>query len=211
MENENFIESLIDWSKFDANYKIAERTNGVTKELIELEVDLWQRQLELLPILNYDKIFDEVSKWDISIPGDFSFESVAKAYARNSKYKLRVCNLLAQAQTWTETCESACKYLEELALGAYTGTANDKKSNAKLIIKPFIHLKIQTSRIENYLEKIHSSIIFNANQLDLIIKEKQSKAKLNHRLIADGESSYFSSNETIEENGDVFLPVNKKR
>jgi len=210
MENDKLIESFIDWNKFDANYKIYERTGGITKEQIEWEVDLWQRHLKLFPVMNYDEIADEVNSWDLSLPTFFNFEEVAKTYARNANYKLRVAKLLSQVKNWTETCETACKYLEELSLGAFTGTANDKKSCAKLIIKPFVHLKVQTLRIENLLKEINGCITFNTDRINSILIQKQSEAKLNYKLMQDGESSYYDANEAIEDEDDIFLPVNKK-
>lgn len=212
MENNKLIESFTDWSKFDANYEIYERTGGVTKEHIEMEVDLFDKQLKLLKPLNYNEIFSEIQSWDLSLPKVFNSNELSKVYSRNAQYKLRVSYLLAQAKDWCEICETACKYLEELSLGAFTGTANDKKSSSKLIIKPFVHLKLHTSRIENLLKEINNCITFNTDRINAIVIQKQSEAKLNYKLIQDGEyiSNSVYEDDSVEDDEDIFLPVPKK-
>jgi len=124
---------------------------------------------------------------------------------------VRVSKLWADAKAWREVCETAVKYIEELSQGAFTGTAVEKKANASHIVQPFVHLRVQTSRIENYLDKIHSSITFCAQQLDLLLKERQSRAKLNFRLGMEGEQilTETSQEELVEENGEVWKPVRK--
>lgn len=213
MDENNFIEQIIDWDKFDASSQISRRINGVTKEHIEVEVKLWEKQLSLLDPLNYDQIMKEIDAWDISVPSTHALtqENIAATYAKLVSYKVRVSKLWADAKAWREVCETAVKYIEELSQGAFTGTAVEKKANASHIVQPFVHLRVQTSRIENYLDKIHSSITFCAQQLDLLLKERQSRAKLNFRLGMEGEQilTETSQEELVEENGEVWKPVRK--
>jgi hypothetical protein len=201
---DNFIDSIIDWSKFDAVTNVSLRTGGVTKELIEEEVKLWQKQIELLEPLDYKKIKEEVGSWDISIPNLSNFDTISATYSLLVSYKVRISQLLADVKCWTETCDSAIKFIEDLAPGAYTGTAPDKKSNAKHIVQPFVHLKSSAYRLENYLDKMHSSILFCAQQLDLLIKEKQSRAKLNLKLSHEGEEFLANKNMQVNEEGTTF-------
>jgi hypothetical protein len=201
---ENFIESIIDWSKFDASVNVSLRTGGVTKEYVEEEVKLWQKQIELLEPLDFKKIKQEVGEWDISIPNLTNFETIASKYTLLVSYKVRISQLLAESRSWTETCDAAIKFIEDLAPGAFTGTAPDKKSNAKHIVQPFVHLRTDACRLENYLDKMHSSIIFCAQQLDLLIKEKQSRAKLNLKLSHEGEMQLASKSMQTDEEGTVF-------
>lgn len=212
MDENNFIEQIIDWEKFDASSQISQRINGVTKEHIEMEVRLWEKQLSLLDPLEYKKVMKEIDAWDISVPSTHALtqENIASTYARLVAYKVRVSKLWADARAWREVCESAVKFLEELAQGAFTGTAAEKKANASHVVQPFVHLKVQTSRLENYLDKIHSSITFCAQQLDLLLKERQSRAKLNHRLGMEGEQILSeSSSAEIEEDGENWTPIRK--
>ena len=209
-----FLESIIDWEKFDASSKISQRLNGVSKESVELEVQIWEKQLKLLPKLNYQEINDEVGEWQIEMPSSLTFENIAITYTRLVNYKTRVSKLLADAKAWRETAESAAKYLEDLAQGAFTGTGVDKKANALFVAQPFVHLKIQASRLENYLNQVHGSIMFCASQLDLLIKEKQSRAKLNLKLSHQGEGLIAdmqdNSSEILEENGEIFYQIKPK-
>lgn len=203
---EEFIEQMIDWEKFDASSGITERLNGVSKSTIEQEVILWEKQLGFLTPLDYKAIRSDIDKWDISVPsGDsLTFENIASTYARLVSYKLNISKYWADARAWRETCETACKFLEELAPGAFTGTGPDKKAHAMHVIQPFVHLKVEASRLENYLDKIHSSIVFCSVQLDLMIKERQSRAKFNHRLAHEGEAGLISESnpeEDIDEEG----------
>ena len=212
----DFIDQIIDWGAFDASTNISKRTGGVTKESIEFEVSLWEKQLKLLTPLNFDKIKKEINDWKIEVPSydALTYENIAITYARLVSYKLRAATLLAEARSWRETCETASKFIEELSQGAYTGTAVEKKANAMHIIQPFVHLKVQTARLENYLDKIHGSVIFCATQLDLLIKERQSRAKFNHKLGHDGEELLASSDnapEVIEENGEIWTPIKKHK
>jgi hypothetical protein len=213
MDENNFIEQLIDWEKFDASSQISRRTNGVTKEHIELEVKLWEQQLSLLNPLDYDKVMKEIDGWDISVPSTHALtqENIAATYARLVAYKLRISKLWSDARAWRETCETAAKYIEEISQGAFTGTGVEKKANAAHVVQPFIHLKVQTSRLENYLEKIHSSITFCAQQLDLLLKERQSRAKLNHRLGMEGEYSTPEPSEVQDDDGEGWQPIQKNR
>jgi hypothetical protein len=178
----------------------------------------------MLSILDYPKIVKEIDSWIIEIPdvNALTLQNIAACYSRLVAYKLRVSSLLAEAKSWKETADTACKYLEDLSQGAFTGTGVEKKANAMNVIQPFVHLKVQASRIENYLDKIHSSILFCATQLDLLIKEKQSRAKLNNRLAHEGEfyssDSQYSQDsnennsfykEEQEEDGETWTTVKK--
>ena len=201
----NLTDSIIDWGKFDASSDISRRLSGVTKE--NLEAELWEQQLKLLEPLDYNAIRAEIYLWKIEIPASnqLYFDNIAMTYSRLTSYKLRVSYLLADAKAWRDTCESAIKYIEDLAPGAFSGTGADKKSNSMHVIQPFVHLKNQTARLENYLEKINSAIGFCSQQLDLLLKERQSQAKQNNRLAHEGEERFSHSSfnqieeETIEE------------
>lgn len=205
------IDSIIDWDKFDASSQISERMRGVTKEHIEIEVDLWERQLAILSPLNFDKIKKEIDAWDIGIPrSSFDFNVLSITYASLVGYKHRISQLMSEAKTWDNTCESAIDYILDLSQGAFTGTAAEKKANASHIVQPFVHLKNQTNRVLNYLDKIHSSIMFCAQQLDLLLKERQSQAKLNYKFSAVGEEQLSQINnkpESIEDGDDIFAQV----
>lgn len=201
---DNFIETIIDWSKFDATANLSIRTGGVAKEHVEEEVKLWQKQLEMLEPLDYQKIKREIASWDISLPNLANFENIASKYSLLVSYKVRISQLLSEAKSWSETCDSAIKFIEELAQGAFVGTGPDKKANAKHVIQPFVHLRSDAYRLENYLDKMHSSIIFCAQQLDLLIKEKQSRAKLNLKLSHDGEEQLANKHVQENEDGTTF-------
>ena len=60
-----------------------------------------------------------------------------------------------------------------------------------------------------------ASIMFCAQQIDLLIKEKQSIAKLNFKLGQEGElvisnqTSYNEEEEVIEEDGEIWTPIQK--
>jgi len=208
-----FIDTIVDWKKFDASSGISQRISGVTKEALEIEVEIWNRQLKFLTPLDINSIKSEINDWDISVPISLDFESIAASYSRLVNYKTRISKLLADARAWRDTCESAIEYLEDLAPGAFTGTGPDKKSNAAHVIQPFVHLKVQSFRLENYLDKMHGSIMFCAQQLDLLIKEKQSRAKFDYKLSHQGEgviSNVVSTPEIHEEGDDVFVEISSK-
>ncbi len=216
--NKISIENFIDWDYFEATSNASKRINGVTKEAVLQEVELWEKQIQILESLDYKKICQEIDTWQIEVPSvaSLTFENIAATYSRLVSYKLRISYWLSIAKTWRDTADTACKYLEDLAPGAYTGTAVDKKANAMYIIQPFVHLRVQASRIENYLDKMHSVILFCATQLDLLIKEKQSQAKLNLKLANEGE--YYSAqnlntlevSQVSEENGEQWMTFGKK-
>jgi hypothetical protein len=220
---ENFVDSIIDWEKFDAASDLSERMKGVSEESLKLEVELWQKQIEILEPMNYDVIKKEIEEWDIGVnKHNLTFEYIAGNYSRLVAYKYRVSMLLALAKQWTETCKNAIDTIEDLACGVplqgQKTTATMQKAYAKNISKTFIHLKNTTSKVENYLFQVNSSIEFCAKQLDLLIKEKQSQAKLNYRLVQEGEGynakSYqepVQEEESIEENGETFVLIKSRR
>lgn len=206
------IESIVDWNKFDASSQLSQRMGGVTKENIESEVDLWEQQLSLLPTLNYEQIKKEIDGWDIGIPigNSLNFFNLSSTYASLVGYKHRISQLISDAKAWDSTCESAIDYIMDLSQGAFTGTAVEKKANASHIVQPFVHLKNQTGRLLNYLDKMHSSIMFCAQQLDLLLKERQSQAKLNYKFSHSGEEQLAissSAGEIIEDEDDIFSEV----
>lgn len=212
MKEDTFIEQLIDWSAFDASSQISKRTGGVTLDIVEQEVKLWELQLKLLEPMNYDKVFKEIDAWDISVPPRHALtqENIASTYTKLVSYKVRISKLWADAKAWRDTCETAIKFIEELSMGAFTGAVADKKSNAAHVIQPFVHLKVQTLRLENFLEKIHSSIIFSATQLDLLLKERQSRAKLNFKLGLEGDADSSKIEDEQNDDGDSWNIVRKK-
>lgn len=197
---ENFIDSIINWDKFDASSKMSERMGGISKNLLESEVELWDKQLSLLEPLNYKKIKQEIDSWAVEIPRkeSLTFDNVAVTYASLVAYKHRISSFLADAKAWDDTCKAAIDYLTDLAPGAFTGTGPDKKSNSTFVAQPFIHLKVQTSRILNFLTQYNSSIEFAAKQLDLLLKERQSQAKLNHKFAHTGEE-ILSGNDSVSD------------
>jgi hypothetical protein len=209
---QEFIDSIIDWEKFDATTNISKRLNGVTKEHLEMEVSIWNKQLQMLETLNYEEVKKEIMAWEIAMPSSLSEESLYSTYSRLINYKTRLGYLMALARAWKETCESAIKYIEDLAPGAFTGTGPDKKANAMHVIQPFVHLRNQTARTDNFLIQMHNSVLFCANQIDLVIKERQSRAKLNYKLGHAGED-FISSGAleqqeiNIEEDGEIFQTV----
>jgi hypothetical protein len=189
MDQKEFIDQLINWEKFDAFANASERMNGVTNDIVLLEVELWQKQLELLTPLDHKMIRAEIDSWDIGIPSqdELNFKNVAQTYSKLVNYKIRISAWLSDAKAWKDVCDSAVRYIEELAMGAFSGSVAEKKSNALLVVQPFVHLKVETSRLENYLDKLHSTIVFSAQQLDLLLKERQSRAKLNLKLHNAGD------------------------
>ena len=118
---------------------------------------------------------------------------------------------MAISKARKETCENAIKYLEDLAPGAFPGTGDVKKAQAAMVKQPFVHLKNQVSRADNFITQIHNSVIFCANQIDLVIKERQSRAKFNYKLGHSGEELFSSQGReeevNIEEDGEIFQPV----
>lgn len=206
----DFIESIIDWEKFDATVDLSIRTKTVTKELIEQEVELWQKHLTLLNPLDVKKVKSEVNSWDISAPNVHNFDEVAATYSKLMSYKIRISQLLSDVNDWTNTCDDAIKHLEDLAPGAYSGTAADKKSSAKNIVLPFVHLRNKTYSLQNFLDKMHSSILFCAQQLDYLIKEKQSRAKMNLKLSHEGDLT-LANQVTETEDGQIFRYSKSKK
>jgi hypothetical protein len=196
-----FIDTIIDWSKFDASYKISERMGGVSKKLLEAEVELWEKQLSLLDPLDYKKIRNEIDSWKVEIPrkDSLNYDNIASTYSALVSYKHRISQLIADAKAWDDTCKEAIDYLTDLAPGAFTGTGADKKSNSVYVAQPFIHLKAQTSRILTFLTQYNGSIEFAAKQLDLLLKERQSQAKLNHKFAHAGEQNDYTSDDNPDE------------
>ena len=206
MDNSNnFLEN---WSEFDATSNLNQRINGVTKDLILDEVKLWEEQLKMLRPVDYQSIKTEIDEWIIEIPRkNLNYDNISMTYARLVSYKHRTSQLMALVKSWDDTCEAAIDFLKDLCHSAFTGTAADKKSNATYVIQPFVHLKNQTARVLNYLDKMDRSVVFCSQQLDLLLKERQSQSKLNYKLGHSGENSLTESampKEVIEEDGDVF-------
>jgi hypothetical protein len=210
MENEKFIESINDWSKFVGTDNLSAKLTGITKENVEEEILRWQKHIEILPPINYKNVFDEVDSWELGIPRDFSFETLAKTYARNCNYRLRIGKYISITKAWSLVCQEACDSIEDVAVAAFSGTAADKKAQAKYLILPFLHLKTEISRLENFLKEMNYTIIMISDKINHLVIEKQSQAKLNYKLLQDGESSFSTLDEVIEEDDEIFLPVTKK-
>lgn len=211
---QDLIEGIINWDKFEASSTMSTRLGGITKELLEVEVELWEKQLQMLEPLDSVAIKKEIAAWDFSIPKKgLNFDLVAATYARVVGYKTRVGFLLSDAMDWNETCDSAIDYIKDIAQGAFPGTAVDKKANAMHVCQPFIHLRNQTKSLVNYLEKVNGSVNFTATHLDLLLKERQSQNKLNFRLGHEGETALAELNsnqpEIIIDGDDIFERIKK--
>ena len=46
---------------------------GVNKDILSQEVELWEKQLKILEPLDYNSISKEINSWDISIPDITNF------------------------------------------------------------------------------------------------------------------------------------------
>lgn len=206
------IEGLIDWDKFEASSDLSNKLGGMTPEHLEKEIEIFESLFKLLEPIDFKKVKKEIADWKIEIPNRHSltFENIAKSYSDLSNYRYRISQLVAEATAWDRTCKDAVDTIKKIALPVFTaGTDKVKEANAALIAAPFVHLKTQTEKVYNYLIQIQASIDTNLKSLDLILKERQSQSKLNHRLGHIGEGVYSETNDFEDVDEDGFKIIKK--
>lgn len=174
--------------------KITERLKGITIESFEKEVGLWQQAISSLP--NYDEveIRKEISQWNIGIPrkDDFDFETYSIFYSLQVNYRNRIAEITNVVFAHNEMLTQAQKNLKEIAARLATGTAVDKTAIASYTVNQFSIALSHSKRLLTYLENVTKNIDFAAQQMERMLREKQTLARINTSFLQEGVSNFIT-------------------
>lgn len=186
LDDENFAE------------KIAEKVSGVTLKGFTKEVKLWQDSLNSLPQYDEIEIRKEIATWNISIPkkDDFDWENYSLFYALQVNYRNRLTEILNVVYAHNEMLMQAHKNLKEISANLAKGTAVDKSAIASYTVHPFQVASSHTKRLLTYLEHVLKNIDFAAQQMERMMRDKQTLSRINSNFLQDG-MSYMSSKEKM--------------
>jgi len=203
-EEETILLAEIDWKPMpvyepwtDPNFAqmITQRAKGVTEEGFTQEVQLYQDALNMLPQYNEYEIRKEISYWEFNIPdkNDFDISSHAASYSMQIQYKTRLSEIYSVVFAHYEFLSSAQKNLKEMAVKIASGSnKHDKDGIASFTVSPFSIAASHAKRLLSYLDSVTKNIDFAASQMDRLMREHQSLARINQNFHNEGMSALYN-------------------
>jgi len=188
--------NFFDFNKDSFSADIVNRLKGITEEGFAREVELWQNEINELPLFNEKKIREELADWDLSIPvkEDFNFDNLLLAYHRQVEYRTRITQIYSIVYAHNELLNNAYKSLKEMAVRLTPGPKHDKDAIATFTVQPFLVASTIAKRCMTFLESVQKNIEFSATQLDRLMRERQSLARINQQYNSEGMSVLYGQN-----------------
>lgn len=188
------IQDKMNWRDPNFTKDIVKRLKGITEESFGEEVNIWQENINSLPVYDEMGIRKEISRWNIGIPSreQFDFESYAIFYSLQVQYRNRITELINVVYAHHEMLSQAQKTLKEMAVRLAPGTAVDKNGIASFTVHPFSIATTHAKRLLVYLEAVLKNIEFAASQMDRLLREHQALARINSNFNNEGFSAMLS-------------------
>lgn len=192
----------IDINELDLNChneydNIGERLGSLNGATFMQEVKVWQNFLISLPELRANEIREEMYEWNLSIPSknNFDFNDLVSTYYDLTNYKNRLSYFISDTMSVYETAIEAHKSLKDIAMKLFNGKQSDQKAEATFVTQPFLMTALRAKTLLNFLTEYKSAIDFAANNLNRLMIERQSQAKMNYRAASEGASIYAAKDE----------------
>jgi hypothetical protein len=201
---------FIDWSSPDFTQEIVNRTKGVTEEGFAKEVELWRQSIESLPAYDEIEIRKELRSWHIGIPSkdDFDFQTYALHYSLQIQYRNRLTEIHSVVYAHYEMISQGQKTLKEMAVKLAAGNNKyDKDAVSAYTVHQFTVAMTHAKKLLIYLEAMLKNIDFAATQMDRMLREHQTLAKINQNFNNEGMSSFISRdrNPFLQKNSDSVV------
>jgi hypothetical protein len=195
------VSSVIDWKKVDFRRRVTARIKtGPTVKSFEAELVEWQSLLHSLPSFDENEFMDEISNWDLNIPSkeDFTFDPLLETYARLVAYRTRLTFLYDLIYRHYEALSEAQKSLKSVAIKLATGAKHDKEAYATHAVLPFTQGLAKINRLKAVTEQVFKNIEFAAAQMERLMRERQSLARINQGYAAEGQGHTYQRHQAID-------------
>jgi hypothetical protein len=187
------------WDITDLDYEISERFKGPTMDSYRRDYQDYVRAIKSLPAYDPIAIREEIANWDLSVPSsdEFHYDVIKETYSRMVAYRNRLTYLHDLVNPHYELINDAVKNLKALAFKLTTGTLRDKESTATNLVLPLAKALPEIVRLKTNLEAVSRNIEFATLQMDRLMKERQSLAKINQGYVSEGMGQAYVRQQAI--------------
>ena len=197
--------------------QIKQRKSGITNDSFDLDVLMFEQQLNLCEWPNEFEIYDEVSHWDFTTPTKECFDRVqiVKVYAKLNAYRVRLGELIGIVSRYHKISAAAQKSLKETAHALYTGTASERNAHAGYRVRPFELEALYAEGLLSYLTETGRALDSMFMNLSANLKHIDNLVRVNHGYEDEGMSmnyqSMMSSDQPANEDpiDDFYKPEHK--
>jgi hypothetical protein len=181
--------------------QIKQRKSGITNDSFDLDVLMFEQQLNLCEWPNEFEIYDEVSNWDFTTPTKECFDRVqiVKVYAKLNAYRVRLGELIGIVSRYHKIAATAQKSLKETAHALYTGTASERNAHAGYRVRPFELEALYAEGLLSYLTETGRALDSMFMNLSANLKHIDNLVRVNHGYEDEGISMNYQSMMSSEE------------
>jgi len=190
--------------------KIKKRKSSLNNENFELDVQMFESQLDMCEKPDESFVYKEISSWDFSTPTKECFDrnEIVKVYAKLNAYRHRLAELIGQCSRYHKIASTAQKSLKETAHALYTGTASERNANAGYRVRPFELEALYAEGLLSYLTETQKALDSMFINLSANLKHIDNLMRVNHSYEDEGISLNYMSmqdaDEQIEEQNKIM-------
>lgn len=190
--------------------KIKKRKSSLNNENFELDVQMFELQLDMCEKPDESLVYKEISSWDFSTPTKECFDrnEIVKVYAKLNAYRHRLAELIGQTSRYHKVASTAQKSLKETAHALYTGTASERNANAGYRVRPFELEALYAEGLLSYLTETQKALDSMFINLSANLKHIDNLMRVNHSYEDEGISLNYMSmqdaDEQIEEQNKIM-------
>jgi len=190
--------------------KIKKRKSSLNNENFELDVQMFESQLDMCEKPDESFVYKEISSWDFSTPTKECFDrnEIVKVYAKLNAYRHRLAELIGQTSRYHKVASTAQKSLKETAHALYTGTASERNANAGYRVRPFELEALYAEGLLSYLTETQKALDSMFINLSANLKHIDNLMRVNHSYEDEGISLNYMSmqdaDEQIEEQNKIM-------
>lgn len=190
--------------------KIKKRKSNLNNENFELDVKMFEAQLNMCEKPEENFIYKEISSWDFTTPTKECFDrnEIVKVYAKLNAYRHRLAEMIGQCSRYHKIASTAHKSLKETAHALYTGTASERNANAGYRVRPFELESLYAEGLVVYLTETQRALDSMFINLSANLKHIDNLMRVNHSYEDEGISlnymSMHDADQQIEEQNKVM-------
>lgn len=181
--------------------QIKQRKSGISNDSFDLDVLMFEQQLNMCEWPNESEIYNEVSRWDFTTPTKECFDRVeiVKVYAKLNAYRVRLGELVGIVSRYNKIAATAQKSLKETAHALYTGTASERNAHAGYRVRPFELEALYAEGLLTYLTETSRALDSMFMNLSANLKHIDNLVRVNHGYEDEGISMNYQSMMSSEE------------
>lgn len=208
-------------SKISLSSQISQRKSGITNDSFELDVMMFEHQLNLCEWPDESSIYSELGNWDFTTPTKECFDrnEIVKTYAKLNAYRVRLGELVGVVGRYHKIATTAQKSLKETAHALYTGTASERNAHAGYRVRPFELEAVYAEGLLLFLTETTRALDSMFMNLSANLKHIDNLVRVNHGYEDEGISLNYQSMSSIDnsiekensfiEADDFYEPENK--